>query len=91
MAAWFTLRVHNNTLDSLIGSVADRLDRTALQVIADLRAPPDAEERMAWLAERANEGLLTAEERSEYVSCATFSNFLGLLQSKARRKLASPA
>lgn len=42
---------------------------------------------MAWLAGRANEGLLTTDERAEYESCILFANFLGVLQSKARRKL----
>jgi hypothetical protein len=44
---------------------------------------------MDWLAGRANEGLLTEDERSEYLSCAMFANFLGILQSKARKKLAT--
>lgn len=42
---------------------------------------------MAGLAAKANEGLLTDDERSEYQSCLMFANFLGVLQSKARRKL----
>jgi hypothetical protein len=46
---------------------------------------------MTWLAERANEGLLTVDERAEYESCILFANFLGVLQSKARRKLAPSA
>ncbi len=42
---------------------------------------------MDWLAGRANERLLTKEERAEYESCVMFTNFLGVLQSKARKKL----
>ena len=75
------------SLDSLLSPVTECLNRASLQALAKLRASPDAEERMAWLAGRANEGQLTAAERSEYESCVLFANFLGVLQSKARRKL----
>ena len=46
---------------------------------------------MEWLAERANEDELTPSERGEYESCVMFANFLGVLQSKARRKLRTAA
>ena len=58
-----------------------------LRAPVELRAAPEAAQRMEWLAERANEGQLTDEERAEYESGAMFATFLGVLQSKARRKL----
>jgi hypothetical protein len=70
--------------------VADCLDRPSLLALVELRAPPASSGRMDWLAERANEGLLTDDERSEYQSCVMFANFLGILQAKARRRLAVP-
>lgn len=63
------------------------LDDSSLRALVELRAAPEAARRMEWLAERANEGQLTTEERSEYESCVMFANFLGVLQSKARQKL----
>jgi hypothetical protein len=75
------------TLDSLMSPVTDCLDHGSLRALAELRASPEAEQRMAWLAGRANEGQLTTAERAEYDSCIQFANFLGVLQSKARRKL----
>ena len=75
------------TLDSLMSPVTDCLDAVSLQALVQLRATPAAEERVAWLAGRANEGQLTPVERAEYESCILFANFLGVLQSKARRKL----
>lgn len=75
------------TLDSLMSPVTDCLDANALRSLSELRASPEASGRMAWLAGRANEGLLTADERAEYESCIQFANFLGVLQSKARKKL----
>jgi len=68
--------------------VADCMDAISLRALVDLRASKEAAERMTWLAERNNEGLLNDEERHEYESCVLFANFLGVLQSKARRKLA---
>ena len=76
-----------SSLDALMSSVANCLEGRSLQSIVDLRASPQAEERIAWLAERANEGQLTDDERKEYESCVLFSNFVGVLQSKARKKL----
>jgi hypothetical protein len=75
------------TLDSLMAPVTDCLDRPSLQALVNLRASPEAERRVAELAGRANEGGLTPAERAEYESCVLFANFLGVLQSKARRKL----
>ena len=71
----------------MFSSVTDCLDRPSLQSIVELRAPPEAAVRVEWLAERANEGEITNEERAEYESCIQFTNFLGILQSKARKKL----
>ena len=71
----------------MFSCVADCLDRPSLQSIVELRAPKDAEDRVEWLAERANEGLLTKDESAEYESCIQFTTFMGILQSKARKKL----
>ncbi len=67
--------------------VTDCLDDASLAALTKLRATPETEQRVAWLAERANEGHLTPAERAEYEGCVLFANFLGVLQSKARRKL----
>lgn len=75
------------TLDSLMSPVTDCLDTASLRALVQLRATPAAAERVAWLAERANEGQLSPAERAEYERCILFANFLGVLQSKARRKL----
>ncbi len=75
------------SLDAMMSPVAGCLDAPSLKALVNLRASPEANERIQWLAERANEGTLTDEERSEYQSCVMFANFLGVLQSKARRKL----
>jgi hypothetical protein len=77
----------SESLDSLMSPVANCLDTVSLRALTELRAAPGVAERMAWLAGRANEGTLTPEERAEYESCVVFASFLGVLQSKARRRL----
>ena len=67
--------------------VADCLDSSSLRALVDLRAPSEAAERIEYLAGRANEGLLSSAERDEYQSLMMFGNFLGILQSKARKLL----
>ena len=74
-------------MDAMFSVVADCLNAGALHAILDLRASPQDVERIEWLGERANEGILTSEERQEYQSSIMFANFLGVLQSKARLKL----
>jgi hypothetical protein len=44
--------------------------------------------RMAYLADRSNEGLLTPEEHAEYRELINFGTLMSILQSKARRFLA---
>ncbi len=67
--------------------LTDCLDAASLRALVELRATPAVAERMESLAMRASEGLLTPVERTEYESCILFANFLGVMQSKARRKL----
>ncbi|MBL9117489.1 MAG: hypothetical protein JNJ83_20955 [Verrucomicrobiaceae bacterium] len=74
-------------MDAMFSSVAETMNVAALQEIVALRASAEDEERLEYLGSRANEGLLTPEERQEYQSCIMFTNFLGILQSKARKKL----
>ena len=75
------------SLDAMMSPVTDCLDTNSLRALSELRASPEAAERVAWLAGRANNGALTPDERAEYESCVLFANFLGVLQSKARKKL----
>jgi hypothetical protein len=77
----------SETLDDLMSPVAACLDTRSLEALVELRAEPAAVARMEELAQKANEGLLTEGEQSEYESCVMFANFLGILQSKALKKL----
>lgn len=57
--------------------------------IADYHADQALQDRIAQLAERANEGELTVEERAEYEGYAHANRFVAVLQAQARRRLSS--
>jgi hypothetical protein len=78
-------------IDAMLSSVADTMNVAALHGLLALRAIEEDEARLEYLGSGANEGLLTVEERQEYQSCIMFANFLGILQSKARKKLQTAA
>ncbi|MBS0209602.1 MAG: hypothetical protein JSS27_11685 [Planctomycetes bacterium] len=59
--------------------------------VSDLRADDAMQARIDYLADRANEGLLTADERGEYEAYLHAIDVISILQAKARsqqRKLA---
>jgi uncharacterized protein YnzC (UPF0291/DUF896 family) len=57
--------------------------------LVELRADPELQVRMDELAEKCNEGRLTAEEREEYDTSIRFANYLAIIQAKARRLVKS--
>lgn len=77
-------------VESLANTVASCLDAQSLQAIANLKMDECAQQRLDDLAEKANEGLLTSEERSEYQGFIRISEFLGLAQLRARVRLGLP-
>jgi uncharacterized protein YnzC (UPF0291/DUF896 family) len=73
------------TLDRLVELVVQTFSPEVAQAIIQLRADPQLQERMDELAEKCNEGRLTAEEREEYETSVRFANYLAILQAKARK------
>jgi uncharacterized protein YnzC (UPF0291/DUF896 family) len=55
--------------------------------VADLRADDEMQARIDYLAERANEGLLTPDEREEYAGYLHAIDVITVLQAKARSQL----
>jgi hypothetical protein len=53
-----------------------------------LEADPALAERVAELAEKANEGELSAGDREEYEAYIEATNLLAILQAEARYRLA---
>jgi hypothetical protein len=77
-------------VEALADSMAACLDAPSLQAIAGLQLDPVIQARLDALADKANEGQITAEERAEYQAFIGISEFLGLAQLRARARLGLP-
>jgi hypothetical protein len=75
-------------LDQLLDPVSECFTPDVARRIAGLRAPPEVQERLDFLADKCIEGTLTPEERDAYEACVRAVNFIGVLQAKARTVLA---
>lgn len=74
-------------LDRLLEPVGRSMTPELARELVELRAAPDVQARLDELAEKCNEGQLTAEERAEYESFIHAIHLIGLLQAKARAVL----
>jgi hypothetical protein len=72
----------------MLDPLAESLTPAPARVLVDFRADPDAQARIAELAEKCNEGQLTPAEREEYEAYVRAIDLISILQSKARRLLA---
>jgi hypothetical protein len=77
-------------VEALAESMAACLDAPSLQAIAGLRLDATTQARLDDLADKANEGQITSEERAEYLAFVGISEFLGLAQLRARTRLGLP-
>jgi hypothetical protein len=76
-----TAAVH---LDRLLEPFADCLTPEVAAKVADLRADDATQARIDYLADRANEGQLTDQERDEYAGYLHAIDVIAVLQAKAR-------
>ena len=74
----------------VLNKAASCFDRPTLDALAGLRLDPEALARVDELAAKANEGLLSEEERGEYRAYIETSEFLALVQLRARQQLGLP-
>ena len=63
------------------------LDRESARRVAELGVDPIVQARVDLLAERANEGLLTPEERTENEAYINVDDIIAILKMKAQRLL----
>jgi hypothetical protein len=77
-----------SVLDQIVDPVVRSLNVDAARALLGIRAQKAAAARMARLARKCNEGDMTPEERAEYETNVLASEFLALLQAKARALLA---
>lgn len=76
-------------LDSLLDPLSRCLDAESARRVAEFCVEPQVQERIDILAERANEGLLSEDERGEYEALVNATDFISILKLKAQRSLRS--
>lgn len=87
-----TIEAQIKLLDHLLDPLALCFTPETATRLMDLRADTAAQNRMDELADKQNEGQLTAEEQAEYEAYISVANLLAVLQAKARHYLhARPA
>jgi hypothetical protein len=75
----------------MLDPVGRSLTPKAARRLADLRADPIVQQRVDELADRCNQGTLSADERAEYEAYVSAATVIAVLQSKARAVLAGGA
>jgi hypothetical protein len=73
-------------LDELLDPLTRCLDAESARRLVALRVPSPVQERIDSLAERANQGSLSDEERAAYDALINAADFVSILQLKARRQ-----
>jgi len=74
-------------LDGLLEALSSCFDAESARRLAEFDIDPDLQARIEMLAERANEGELSEEERAEYESFVEASDLISVLQLKVSRRL----
>ncbi len=78
-----------SVLDGLLDPLSRCLDPGSARRLLEFQVSPDIQQRIEVLAEHANQGLLTEDERAEYEALITAADFIAILKLKARRLLLS--
>ena len=78
-------------LDGLLEPLSLCLDAESARRLVAFQVDPQVLARIEMLGERANEGHLTADERSEYEALINAADFIAILRLKAARRLARTA
>jgi hypothetical protein len=76
-------------LDELLDPVSRCLTPDVARRIVGLRASADVQQKLDDFAEKSTAGTLTETERAEYETCLRAINFIGVLQAKARKLIAT--
>ena len=79
--------MNTTLLDRVIEPFAECLTASAARKIVALRADDEMQTRVDELADKANDGRLTDEERAEYDRYLAAFHFVTIMQARARRLL----
>jgi hypothetical protein len=74
-------------LDGLLDPLSRCLDAESARRLIDFRVDLPVQERINTLAERANDGSLSSDERAEYEALINAADFISILKLKVRRHL----
>ena len=74
-------------LEGMVDPIGRALTPEAAKAILAVRADEKTQQRIDELADKCNEGHLSAEERTEYQEFVALFNILTLLQARARTVL----
>jgi hypothetical protein len=74
-------------LEQFLAPVTDLLTPEVARVLVEFRFDAATQTRVAELADKANEGLLTDDERMEYAQFVEMGDLVGILQARARKVL----
>lgn len=77
-----------NMLGRIVDSLCDSLTPDSARRILEIRVDPAVQARARLLAEKANEGRLSAEEDAAYSEYLDAMDMIAVLQAEARRVLA---
>ena len=78
-----------SVIDRMIGAVSRCLDVESAKKLVEIEFDPVVQEQVSVLAAKANEGLLTNEERAAYDAYINTDDFIAILKLKAQRFLAT--
>lgn len=76
-----------NLLNRIVDPLADCLSREVAERIVNLRAEADVQQRIDELADLANRGGLSEEQKAEYDEYLSAFHFVTMLQARARHQL----
>lgn len=71
-------------LEKLLEPISRSFNPASARALAEMEADPVAQERVAKLAEKCNQGTLTPVEQQEYETYVHAGNLIAILQAKAR-------
>jgi hypothetical protein len=74
-------------LDELLDPFASCLDAESAQRVIECRIAPSIQHKVETLAERANQGVLTEDERTHYEALINAADMIAILKLKAERRL----
>jgi hypothetical protein len=74
-------------LDNLLDTFSRCLDAESARRVTEFRVDANVQARIGVLAEQANDGLLSDDERTEYESLVNAADLISILKLKAKRQL----